>query len=430
MPDGPAWSLHGTKRGTRYSDTPGPGEYNIPGALHNRTTSFGAPTRAKSAPRTGRQTTPGPGAYGTGGPNRGPAYSMAGKHGRRVASDSPGPGAYAVNDGRDPRYKGGPAWSLYGKPQARRRGEDRPGPGAYNHHTGLSKKGGYMGDKHARAHVPLPGEFTPGPGAYDHDRAGKGLAFSITGKPTDANRYNDSPGPGAYSANRFKARERNVTHAPIMTKSGDRFHYGRSDNPGPGHYGIDTTVGKAPAFSLSGRVGRSNDRDNVPGPGAYRPQSAPPGRGNSKSMGKARRFRDGPQGDSPGPGAYNLRGQGRDTKGFSMSGRTFYNSGGPASPGPGAYIRPSSAPLHRPKGGAMGRSQRFRRNSGENAPGPGAYMTGPGAVRPDKGVSLHAKLPQHEKRDTGEYLYPRRTYAGDHAMVGREEWGHPFSKAY
>mmetsp|Transcript_2334 Transcript_2334/g.3267 ORF Transcript_2334/g.3267 Transcript_2334/m.3267 type:complete len:431 (-) Transcript_2334:348-1640(-) len=422
MPDGPSWSFPGRKADRNNNDAPGPGEYNIRGQIGtgSKTMSFGTPSRRNRRVNPA----PGPGHYGGQAPERGPAYSFGTKVKVRIRDQSPGPGAYHRNTGGG--KKQGPAWSLYGR-HNERRGEEMPGPGAYRTDTTEhSRKGGYMGAKQQKRAA----DNVPGPGAYQmgdqhYKGYGRGPSYSLTGRAKGSSE-NDVPGPGAYHGQ--DDPRRSAAHRTYHMHGQDkRFRYRNDGNPGPGEYTLDTTVGKAPAFSLSGRTGRKS-RSETPGPGAYiRPQSAPLRR--DSSLGRAKRFSGPSQDQVPGPGAYQQM-QSTDGKGWSMGARTEYTGKGPDSPGPGAYIRPMSAPMNGSrKNIAFGKDSRFRRQVSA-VPGPGAYDPKSPLLSPDKAVTLKGRSKDPRMDNTGEYLLPERTAGGDHAFVGRREWGHGYGGGY
>jgi len=205
-----------------------------------------------------------------------------------------------------------------------------------------------------------------------------------------------------------------------------RFHYRPDTNPGPGAYGLGTTVGNAPAFSLSGRIDRRGRDMDTPGPGSYvRPSTAPNRR--DRSLGTDQRFRY-KNNEVPGPGAYKQPNP-NEGKGWSLGARTEYQGNGRAdAPGPGAYIRPMSAPSGTRKSAAFGKDRRFHNQHSSDAPGPGAYRPSSGLVYtdPTKGISLKGRPKDPRPEGGGEYLYPERTHAGDHAFVGRREFGHGY----
>jgi len=201
-----------------------------------------------------------------------------------------------------------------------------------------------------------------------------------------------------------------------------RFKYAVDGTPGPGQYNRHSTVGQAPAYSLSGRI-EFKQRADTPGPGAYlRPGSAPAAR--SSSLGKAERFNNSNGDLSPGPGAYLLP-KALDDRGPSIGARTPLGFGRNESPGPGAYERPASAPSRRSI--AFGKDNRFHRKF-EEIPGPGQYNTQGSLISPLKAASLAGKPREKKPEDSPGHLLPRRTASGDHAFVGRNEWGHGMAR--
>ena len=189
--------------------------------------------RPKTAVATSSAQVPGPGTYriesSVG--RDAPAASISGRFDLTTDSYQPGPGAYDVRKvgevGSD-----APAFTMAGRPTA------------HNDST-------------------VAGKGTPGPGQYTVTSPSTAPAITMQGRhePHEASRDQWKVGPGAYEV--VVARE-----SPAYSMSGRHATKTAADVPGPGHYTLQSDMGKAPAASLSGRHETKEDI-SAPGPGQY-----------------------------------------------------------------------------------------------------------------------------------------------------------------
>ncbi|XP_047201585.1 outer dense fiber protein 3-like protein 2a isoform X2 [Girardinichthys multiradiatus] len=164
--------------------------------------------------------------------------------------------------------------------------------------------------------------------------------------------------------------------------------------PGPGRYALPPTVGyinhdftkpSSPAYSFHSRMSSANELFQIPGPGAYSPERAPPLNAHlrppSYTIGERTRYRS--MDPVPAPNSYTLP----DLLGpqvphkpasssYSFSGRR--TAGSPSedlskTPGPGQY-RSTDPDIYRQRQPSFTMQSRTKRlNYSSVVPGPGTY---------------------------------------------------------
>ena len=291
------------------SDTPGPGMYAIDSPIRPRTSSStGFGTSRRSSPSPERQTTPGPGSYGT--PNGWGKQSISTR--RSSASATLGKGT------RDQRAK----VSAPGVP-----GDSTaaaPGPGTYRTYSSIGKQGESryhsssspgIGTSARPSPIKPGGRDVPGPGQYPAPTSfgahrnkllSSSPAFSLSYRPTEK-QLTLSLGPGEYtpenvtSGNMVSSRRSRSASYSFGTSTRDQaqscaspgvkptINKDASRIPGPGHYPAPSSLGKqglsinknlpSVAFGIASRdssekiiqpdVPPSPIKTAVPGPGAY-----------------------------------------------------------------------------------------------------------------------------------------------------------------
>ena len=185
--------------------------------------------RPKTALATSSQQVPGPGTYriesSVG--RDAPSASISGRFDLTTDSFQPGPGAYDLKSVGEVGHDA-PAFTMAARPtQPSSTAAQTPGPGQYSVAVQSTAPAITMQGRHERAEV--ADTWKVGPGAYDVVSVRESPAYSMSGR-----------------------------HA---TKSA-------ADVPGPGHYTMQSDMGKAPAASLSGRHEMKED-NTAPGPGTY-----------------------------------------------------------------------------------------------------------------------------------------------------------------
>lgn len=210
---------------------------------------------------------PGPGQYNnndflTPGKN-GKGISFGLRHSLNKPELGPGPGAY--NPAHDPKGDHAPSYSIGGRPRDAH-GNELPGPGNYNPDISKIKNrapGVAMGSGPRQTAKAADG---PGPGEYNYEpkRAG---GISIGGRPKDR-AISDVPGPGAYSGDHNKIKDK----APGVNFGSPSKSKGIHDpTPGPGNYdtpGYINPGGKPGGYSF-GKDQKHYKSSDTPGPGSY-----------------------------------------------------------------------------------------------------------------------------------------------------------------
>lgn len=354
---------------SRLSDSPGPGQYEIPSTLYNKNITL----KGKYKDQNGLKT-PGPGAYEVQQGNdlkfpqmkseklkqpapitanvqlinpsyqiSSPCYSIGTRPRDPSPFNGPGPGAYNISANSSPGR-----FTIQGKTKAPKE-FSTPGPGAYFLRPSNSSPAFSLGFPHRSQSVSV----NPGPGQYNIEDRNTGPSYTIGGKYDKKNETfdirdfsnfpssfdhraalvvgkpkgnydNGVPGPGHYN--------------PQEPKGSQGYSQGKSsreakmlDTPGPGEYIFDKPVNGPNIFM--GKRYSPRKVDNIPGPGQY---ELPEFKTQSPMLrGKPRDFKAPPV---PGPGAYNPN---RSQSCFSFtqgrSQRTNFAKGADEIPGPGAY---------------------------------------------------------------------------------------------
>mmetsp|Transcript_68117 Transcript_68117/g.215509 ORF Transcript_68117/g.215509 Transcript_68117/m.215509 type:complete len:600 (-) Transcript_68117:646-2445(-) len=225
--------------------------------------------------------------------------------------ESPGPGAYALREGKGISKSLGdaPTWRFGSEARLKQKAANEvdsvPGPGAYHVKQAAEAsgtKGGFSRPSAFSVASCLRSEVVseevknvPGPGAYDTDRGialkdprRKKAPTAKFGKDKDRSSFmpgNANPGPGSYDHNLYLVEG----VAPGMSFGVRHVTYDTGLGPGPGAYkkpegkGIAKSVGDAPTWKF-GTGRRGNDKVFIsklaaapdpatPGPGAYAPDS-------------------------------------------------------------------------------------------------------------------------------------------------------------
>ena len=164
-----------------------------------------------------------------------------------------------------------------------------------------------------------------------------------------------TPGPAAYDQ-----RKRDTSPSYTMRVRGGKGTKGENP-PGPGTYGIPTSVGKGPKYSMGGGPSsRHQDSPSkfVPGPGAYEKNVEVV---KSKSPSFTMRLRSQPFRDrspSPGPDSYGVPPSGKFQAAPKYSlgarlGSSLDNPAAKSNPSPANYLptSPSGAPKFSFRGG-------------------------------------------------------------------------------
>ncbi|KAG7396328.1 hypothetical protein PHYBOEH_002463 [Phytophthora boehmeriae] len=382
---------------------------------------------------------------------------------------TPGPGNYNT-DIVNPRERAAPSYSL-GKKWSQTDGDKKvPGPGAYDAsstigHTVLSTQKSNTGasfSKVERKPLHTSGTADVGPGQYSVADESTGASYSFgtevrskNDRSTDGAHYYDpkssvgaqvestyrtapkvsmggrtkfgsmdtmgSPtGHGGYvdpkSAIGGQVDSRKGTAPSASFGSGARSRpTGGGKSPGPGSYKISSTIGQAPAHTISGRekFGSTADLENsakTPGPGNYntdvinpRERAAP-----SYSLGKKWSQTDGDK-KVPGPGAYDS-----NTTGGVSTQRT--NAGS-------SFSKDERKPLHTSGTGDVGPGQYSVTASAVNSGASYSFGTG-SRTQNDRSVAdgpkSHYYDPKSSVGEQVESLYPTAPKA---TMAGRTKFG-------
>jgi hypothetical protein len=198
--------------------------------------------------------------------------------------------------------------------------------------------------------------------------------YSLYGKPRDTSKADAVPGPGTYGLSSTLDKHA----APLGLRTEINFA-DREEKPGPGTYDVERFGDKVPdAKTVSGPKPPSHNANANPGPGAYDDPTTISARNHvgRKSLSfeptfGGRRFPPTATADAPGPGTYRLPED--NSHGVSISLRPV-KTGELESiypkPGPGEYNVPTS--FDTKKGITI--SQHLQKSSVKTAvPGPGAY---------------------------------------------------------
>ena len=249
-------------------------------------------------------------------------------------------------------------------------------------------------------------------------------AHSFSHSPKGIIQKSDTPGPGNYTP--FKTTLYNEPHWKIGTQKREVFEK-KEDNPGPGYYNPPTDIQEGPKYSIHSKLNLLDDKNknNFPGPGAYRPmyksrsyfysfgikhkksnknKESTPGPGNyevrtekdmvmpSYLFGKEKRENETVKNKRfiPGPGAYNqnkefvLIRNPKYTFGSKLKPRNFET----LAPGPGTYNYKSLMGKEGTKI-TIGLKLNNTIDQGKNTPGPGAYR--------ESKINFYKKKPPYAK---------------------------------
>ena len=223
-----------------------------------------------------------------------PAVSMSGRHAVRADNFQPGPGTYNLQQvgevGKD-----APHVSMAGRHDTTTTADSVPGPGSYN--VQAPRTGGIT---MAARHEDRVDDWKVAPGTYNVPSASDGPSYSMSGRQ-ELKTEQLAPGPGHYSI------DSSIGKAPAASISGrhalkeDRFQ------PGPGQYSASYEQSKhsAPAYSMRPKTALPHSADSVPAPGTYNISStvgkdAPAVSMSGRHAVRADNFQ-------PGPGTYNLQ---------------------------------------------------------------------------------------------------------------------------
>ncbi|OMJ75189.1 hypothetical protein SteCoe_25740 [Stentor coeruleus] len=379
---GPAWTVQGRYKETKFSEVPGPGAYiekrssNTPSYTISRSNRHDF-SKSPQVPGPGTYITnkietsksmvfgtaprishskitqlPGPGNYEIKSLiSEGPKYSLKGREKLTERAFSPGPGQYNINkDHLESKF----IHTFTKEKRSFSAGKDSsPGPGAYEIKLELNHGIKFTSETRGKVVVPK----IPGPGAYNLPLINDSKAFSMIGKSPQKDRER-SPGPGIYNP-----RDLIDTKSYSVGKS-TRFKYIDNSIPGPGAYSI--VVPKTTGSSIFGNAKRETylKTDNSLGPGAYKiPEKIKEGPAFSLRPKPEMKIEN----KSPGPGQYNIK---SCEKSFSPVFGTSKRNSLPIknTPGPGQY----EIPTKDSQGWKFGQQQRLSYNV-SGVPGPGAY---------------------------------------------------------
>ena len=282
---------------------------------------------------------------------------MSGRHAVRADNFQPGPGTYNLQQvgevGKD-----APHVSMAGRHDTTTTADSVPGPGSYN--VQAPRTGGIT---MAARHEDRVDDWKVAPGTYNVPSASDGPSYSMSGRQ-ELKTEQLAPGPGHYSI------DSSIGKAPAASISGrhalkeDRFQ------PGPGQYSASYEQSKhsAPAYSMRPKTALPHSADSVPAPGTYNISStvgkdAPAVSMSGRHAVRADNFQ-------PGPGTYNLQqvGEvGKDAPHVSMAGRHDTTTTADSVPGPGSYD------VQVTRGGGISMSGRFEEKQDDWKVGPGAY---------------------------------------------------------
>lgn len=293
-PNDPKWGFSKNPRDQKYGNAnPGPGQYDSPDRKRIEGGYIGHRPGDMS-----KSHVPGPGAYDGNSANwkqsKAPAYSMRQKTAGGRKDAVPGPGHYdpdairyehksysgklVSKAARDHMYKTGtpgpgnydPNNNIFSKQQGKfgresrdgLKGSANPGPGAYEMRSSFEKKG-YSYGKQPRDWQ--TGSAIPGPGTYDYNASSMGgPGWKIGKEARDGWKTTANPGPGNYDIG-GKCFDKKSGKINPEARTGSNFN-----NPGPGTYDGDYTVGrtKNPQFSF-GKGDKVVNDQGFPGPGTY-----------------------------------------------------------------------------------------------------------------------------------------------------------------
>ncbi|ORC85056.1 uncharacterized protein TM35_000381310 [Trypanosoma theileri] len=352
----------------------GPGNYdpqdirgNIPGAAWGTSLRF--------TEENGQKEIPGPGAYEilSQSPVQNIIFGTAGEKSNWLVptgvADQPGPGSYIP---QDPKERGTSTVVFGSSPQHMLSPEEREnliktnlGPGTYDakiqtphafHATFGNTKVGRIEE--------MPIDPIPGPGQYSPENvnnpSSRTVVFGTASRNQLQTEGNDIPGPGAYEP--MDTSNTGVQSGPVTFSTAVRFdspelvkgnNGNKGDTPGPGAYSLErymesTTSGGAVIIGTGPRIldHEQRERAQLPGPGQYTPL-------DTVTMAKT--------------SVYTFSTEPR----MAVNGGNGYNSNTNA-PGPGAYdvaVPTFTAPTTR-----FGTEERkLEPSTLEEIPGPGTY---------------------------------------------------------
>lgn len=184
-----ATQIKGRPKDFATSNTPGPGEYNVPDKVTNRGQGGGNGFTFRGREKAwGRDDIPGPGSYSPEASPRdktkGPQWSFGNKAKSGSHDFVPGPGSYNPDDGHKVKTV-----KISDGPDSRKFYEttDTPGPNYYNIDPNISQKTGKSQPAFSlkgREDKTLKSN-NPGPGHYDNDKSGgHGPVYTFGSKPT------------------------------------------------------------------------------------------------------------------------------------------------------------------------------------------------------------------------------------------------------
>jgi hypothetical protein len=204
---------------------------------------------------------PGPGAYSVPGSLSKSGCSISGRREKSPIDSIPGPGAYNTESLRSKS----PVWTMGKSPRSdfTASGKAVPGPGSYTFKADLGKTAPVFGTSSRNPLSKI--SQTPGPGEYTSKNSKSTPAFSMRPK-TPVIKKSEGPGPGAYN---------------MTSKLGDcKWTIGKEQRrneqalsktmnlPGPGQYDVRKGM-QGPKWGF-GSAARNGDKKNMnPGPGTY-----------------------------------------------------------------------------------------------------------------------------------------------------------------
>ncbi|OMJ74565.1 hypothetical protein SteCoe_26464 [Stentor coeruleus] len=348
------------------SDSPGPGQYEIPSTLYNKSITLGGKFKDLST-----LVTPGPGAYDVSLSTElkfpqmkspklkpqipltanvslinplfktvSPSFSMRTRPRDSSPFNGPGPGSYDLTRSSSPGRI-----TIQGKTKLP--GQfSTPGPGTYSLQLSRSSPSFSLGLPHKIDNIPR----IPGPGHYNIDKKPSGPSFTIGKRyekvfEEDLRDFNDLPSTfdtkGAVIFGKAKVNLNNGVpgpgqYTPQDLKSSQGFSQGKSsrdmkilNTPGPGEYNVDK-ANNGPNYTIGKRYSPVRI-DSSPGPGNYdKPEfktQSPMIRGKPKDI---------KQSIVPGPGAYDSC-RSQSCLSFSQGKSQRMNYEKNDTPGPGAY---------------------------------------------------------------------------------------------
>lgn len=379
------------------SDSPGPGQYEIPSTLYNKKITLGGKFKDLST-----LATPGPGTYDV---SLNSDLKFPQMKSPKLKQQIP---LTADVELINPLFKTtSPSFSMRTKPRDSSP-FNGPGPGSYDPPRSTTP-----GKITIQGKTKLPGQFpTPGPGTYSLELSRSSPSFSL-GHPYKTDNIPKIPGPGHY----------NVDVKP----SGPSFTIGKryeqvfeedlrdfSDLPSS----FDT---KGPIIFGKAKVNLDN---GVPGPGQYSPQDLR----SSQGFSQGKSARDMKISDTPGPGEYSVE-KANNGPNYTIRGR-YSPVRIDNSPGPGHYEKPefkTQSPMIRgkpkdpkpamvPGPGAynpsrsqscfsysQGKSQRMNIEK-KDTPGPGAYDLTVKNVQISGKFNTSQRIPKFKPDSAGGFL--------------------------